>query len=390
MMKNYRKLHRAAGYWTSLLVGFVMSVPGPVFAQTKVTLGLASNFSDVSTSTANPFGNYFRDGIALALDESAARLKANHLQVSTMEFNYETSTVKALQAARDAAASDAVTVVGYNWSSHALIAAPVHQENKLPMISPSATADRLSHMGPYVHTACFDNSSMAEGLAKFAKEKLHAKSASIVVASDCAYCRDLADVFRLAFERRGGRIVSETPILEREEDFAAVSVKVKAANPDVIFIPNQELLSAKIIAGLQQSGINRPFLGGDGWGDVGEQFFKILNGQSLEAYTVSHWHASIKEPRSLSFMERYKKRFHRAPNDTAVLAYDATLLFVEALIRAKSKDRAGIEAALANMKTFEGVTGKFRFRPNQPTEKSIVLLKNANHSFEVIDQISPK
>ena len=36
----------------------------------NVQIGLASNFSSVSSSNSNPFGNYFLDGVTLALDES--------------------------------------------------------------------------------------------------------------------------------------------------------------------------------------------------------------------------------------------------------------------------------------------------------------------------------
>ena len=358
--------------------------------KTTVTLGLASNFSDISTSTSNPFGNYFRDGVTLALEDSKSRLNGLGIKINTKEFDYQTSTTKASKAASDAAASDAVAVVGYNWSSHALIAAPIHQQARLPMISPSATADRLGTMGAYVHVACFNNSFMAAGLARVAVDRLKAKTAAIVVTTDCAYCQDLAINFRREFERKGGRIVAEVSVLGTDKNFSDAAKTIKSANPDVVLVPNQELVSARIIASILDTSLRRPFLGGDGWGDVGDQFFQILNGRPLEGFSVSHWHPEINDKKVMKFSDGYKKRFGKIPNDTSVLAYDATKIFVEALINAKTKDREGVEEALNHLAVFEGVTGHFQFTKGQAPLKSIILLKTGPKRFEVAGKIYPK
>ena len=81
----------------------------------NVQIGLASNFSSVSSSNSNPFGNYFLDGVTLALDESKDQLAAEGLFVTTQQFDYQLDSVKALEAARAAAASDVLAVIGYNW-----------------------------------------------------------------------------------------------------------------------------------------------------------------------------------------------------------------------------------------------------------------------------------
>jgi len=363
------------------------SLAGSANAADTVTLGLASNFSDVSTSTSNPFGNFFRDGVTLALEQSAAKLKSHGLVIVTKEFDYQTSTMKALRAAEAAATSDAVAVIGYNWSSQALVAAAAHQRLRLPMISPSASADRLGRMGRYIHVTCFDNSLMAEGLANVATRRLRAKTAGMVVASDCAYCRDLADSFKREFEREGGHVVADIPILDSDKNFTAAAQAMRAAGPDVIMLPNQELVSARIITEILQTGLRRPFLGGDGWGDAGEQFFQIIGSQPLEGYSVTHWHLGLTSSASKKFTSDYGRRFGKTPNDTAVLAYDATRIFIEALIQATTKNREGVEDALARLTTFEGVTGPFRFQKERAPRKKMVLLKNGPKKFEFIDQI---
>ena len=55
----------------------------------EITLGLVSNFSEISTSNSNPYSNYFREGVSLALENSSARLKEMGLKVITKEFNFQ-------------------------------------------------------------------------------------------------------------------------------------------------------------------------------------------------------------------------------------------------------------------------------------------------------------
>lgn len=358
-------------------------------ALTIVHLGLASNFSDVSTSTSNPFGNYFRDGVSLALEQANQRLNKAGIIIVTREFDYGTEDIRAAAVASAAADSDVVAVIGYNWSSHALIAAPVHQRRRLPMISPSASANRLSELGDFVHTSCFSNAFMGWTLADVARTRLKADNAAIVVTSDCAYCRDLAEAFRREFQATGGAVSITMDVLGSDNDFSVAAEALKKANPDVVLVPNQELVSARIISSLLKAGVKKPFLGGDGWGDVGQQFFQILGGQPLEGYSVSHWHPALTDKRSTRFKSAYEERFRKTPNDTSVLAFDATNFFIEALLAAKSIDRQGIEAALDSIHTLEGVTGKFLFETNRAPRKSIVLLKNGASRFEIADQIPP-
>jgi branched-chain amino acid transport system substrate-binding protein len=358
-------------------------------APETVRIGLASNFSEPSSSSSNPYGDYFRNGVRLALDHAQLRLDKRGLTISLEEFDYGTAQIRVRDAATRAAASKVIGVLGYNFSSHALLAAPLHQTAKLPMLTPSATADRISRMGAFVHVACFDNSFIGSALARVARGRLKAKRAAVVVAADCAYCQDLARAFEAEFTRDGGTVAVRSEVLDSDKDFGPTLEQLKAAQFDVVLVPNQELNSARIISALIQSGIHKPFLGGDGWGNVGDEFFAVLGDQNLEGFSVSHWHPDVAAPRSRRFVHDYIARFRKQPNDTSVLAYDATLLLVEAILSAKSRTREGLDAALTAIRQFEGVTGSFRFRTGEAPAKNMVLLSANKRRFKVVDTIAP-
>ena len=78
------------------------------------------------------------------------------------------------------------------------------------------------------------------------------------------------------------------------------------------------------------------------------------------------------------------------PNDTSVLAYDSMLLLIEAMLKAKTLDREGVENSLNQIGAFKGVTGQFVMSANKAPRKSLVLLKTNNKRFQVVDSISPQ
>jgi branched-chain amino acid transport system substrate-binding protein len=212
----------------------------------------------------------------------------------------------------------------------------------------------------------------------------------MVVAEDCAYCHDLADAFAAEMKQLGSSVSIRVAISESQQDFKNIVHELKAMNLDAILLPNYELSSARVISTLSEAGLHPAFLGGDGWGNVGEEFFKIINGRKFTAYSVSHWHSDLKTAASIRFKKRYIEKFSKEPNDTAVLAYDAMSLLLNAILSTDRYARADVESALSRLQSFSGVTGVFKYRSQGGApEKSIVLLRAENSKFKLIEQINP-
>ena len=386
-----KQIHQIAKFGVALNLVCVLFATS-AFSVQDVHLGLASNFSEVSSSSSNPYGDYFRNGVRLAIKDSKSKLDARGINIVLEEFDYGTNQVRVLDAAKRAVNSSVIGVLGYNFSSHALLAAPIHQAAKLPMLTPSATADRIGRMGNFVHMDCFDNTFMGKTLAKIAWNRLKVRKAAMVVAADCAYCVDLAQGFEREFTSLGGEITVRKDVLETDKDFSSV-VEALKRNPsktyDAILVPNQELNSAKVISAILKSGINKPFLGGDGWGDVGDEFFSVIGASKLNGYSVSHWHPDLKTSRSKIFVRDFQKQFGKKPNDTAVLAYDSMLLAIDALTHAKTLNRQGFEDALNDIKEFDGVTGHAKFVVGSAPLKSLTLLSAKNTKFTPIEMVNP-
>lgn len=354
-----------------------------------VQISLASNFSELSTVSFNPFGGYFKDAIDLALADNQKLLDDSEIEIKLDILDYGSEEINVIKKARQASASNSIAVIGYNYSSAALLAAPIHSENRLPMLSPSASANRLSTFGKYIHLGSFNNDFMVQTLAKATVKELKLKKILILTAVNCAYCVDLAESFSKEIKKYGGEVVKNIPLIQEDTSFAEIAKLAKALQFDAVFVPNQELTSARLISSLIEIGITKPFLGADGWGNEGTEFFRVLKGKKFTGYSVTHWHPMIGRPKSKNFVSRYGKRFKKLPNDTSVLAYDSMTLLIQSIVKTKPLNRENLEVTLSSVKSFDGVTGRAYWEPHQAPRKDILILKTSDTGFSIHKVISP-
>ena len=271
----------------------------PASAGQTVVIGIAANFSAMSDSTSNPYANYFRDAIEMAFDENKALLASKGITVKLKEFDYGDDKLKVIETANAAVKSDALAVIGYIYSSDALLAGPILNKNGLLLLSPTATADRLETIGRYVRRTCFDDSHQGKILADYAFKSQKARSIGIIYAADCAYCNSLRTAFKEHFESLGGKIVVEQTVLSNDADFGDAVAAFKGKPLDAVFVPNYERVAATIISQMLDGGVKpRLWLGGDGWGDSVDLFYRIVSARKFTAYAISHWHAQLDTPQS--------------------------------------------------------------------------------------------
>jgi len=371
-----------------LAIGIILGV-SIASAKETVQIGLASNFSELSTVSFNPFGGYFKDAIELAVSDNKELLDKAGIELDLKIYDYGIDEINVIKKIKEAAKSKPLAVIGYNYSSAALLAAPIHIQEKLPMLCPSASANRLSTFGKYVHLGSFSNQFMVETLAKIVTTILKKKKILILTAVNCAYCVDLANSFSEEVKKYNGEIVKNISLLQEDTELTKIVEEAKTLNFDAVFVPNQELTSARLISALTEAGITKPFLGADGWGNEGSEFFRVLKGKKFTGYSVTHWHPRMKTAKSKKFVKNYLARFKKLPNDTSVLAYDSMTLLIQALSKTKPLTRENLEKTLSSFKTFDGITGRAFWEPHKAPKKDLLVLKTTDSGFAINQIVSP-
>jgi branched-chain amino acid transport system substrate-binding protein len=281
---------------------------------------------------------------------------------------------------------EVVAIIGPNASRYAIPASEIAESSQTVLITPwstnpKATLDANTNQPKkYVFRACFIDPFQGGVLAKFALEKLKLKKAAVLydVASD--YNKGIAEVFKAAYEKAGGKVVAFETYTTNDKDFSAQLTKIKSANPDVIFLPNYYSEVPLQVQQAHRLGIKKPFIGSDSWGS--QDLLKLAGADVEGFYFSTHYAADSAAPVAKKFIERYQKTYNAVPDDVAALTYDSFGLLWTALRNAKKTDRESVRGALAVIPKYEGVTGKMQFKAGSGDPiKSAVILQIKNGKF---------
>nr|PZN65676.1 MAG: ethanolamine utilization protein EutJ [Pseudomonadota bacterium] len=282
-----------------------------------------------------------------------------------------------------------VALLGEVASGRSLEVAPIAQQYKVPMISPSSTNPQVTRTGEYVFRVCFTDPFQGRLLANFARNSLKAQKVAILSDVSQAYSVGLAQYFREPWLAGGGTIVADEKYTGGEKDFRAQLTTIKAANPDAILVPGYYTDVGLIVAQARQLGINVPLFGGDGW--EAPELIQIAGAQALEGtYYSTHFSPESTDPRVQQFVEAYKAEYGgQVPDAMAALGYDSVQVLADAIRRAGTTEAAALREAIAATRDFPGVTGVTTLDENRDASKSAVIITVKNGRFQYLETVSP-
>lgn len=335
------------------------------------------------------FGTSSHEGTLLAIEEINA---AGGVLDKKLELLTEDDQSKAGEPANAVnkliSKDNVVAVLGEVASSRSLEAAPICQQNSIPMISPASTNPDVTKTGDYIFRVCFIDPFQGTVMANFAANTLKAKKVAVLTDVKSDYSKGLAKFFKEQFVKTGGQLVSELDFNAGDKDFKGQLTTIKAAAPDAVFIPGYYTEVALIAIQAKQLGLNVPLLGGDGWESA--TLVEIGKDAVEGHYFSSHYTSTDSSPKVQGFVEAYKKRFNgKVPDTMAALGYDSAKVLADAIKRAGSTEGSKIRDALAALKEYDAVTGKLTMNENRDAVKSAVILQVKGGKFEFLQTVAP-
>ncbi|EQC49334.1 receptor family ligand-binding protein [Bacteriovorax sp. BSW11_IV] len=320
------------------------------------------------------YGQESVNGIRLAL-EDINKTGVNGKKIKIIVEDNRSEPSDAASATKKLIEVDKVAaVIGSVASTNTLAGAPIAQAAKVPLLTPASTNEKVTQVGNFISRTCFTDEFQGVVMAKFAFENLKKKKAAIVIDTSSDYSKGLAKVFKREFVKMGGEVIdTEFSYIQKDTDFRSLLRKVKRTNPDVIFLPGYYQEVGLILKQARQSGIDLPFLGGDGWDSPTLQ---ELAGEAVKGnYISSHFSSDDKDPMVQKFVQSYKATYKSNPGAMAALGYDAILVMADAIKRAGSTDHEALNKAILATKNFQGVTGMITIDSNRNAKKSAVVLE---------------
>ena len=279
-----------------------------------------------------------------------------------------------------------VALIGEITTDRTLVAAPLAQERGIPLITPSATNEKITAVGNYVFRACYIDAFQAAMMTKFARS-LDVDKVAMLFDGNNPYGTSLSSAFKVDFVKQGGSIVAEESYRGGDVDYATQLNAIKLKNPDIVFLPSYFAEAAVIIKQARQLGIEVPFLGTDGWDS--SELLKSAGQAVNNCYFASHFSSEHLSERAKSFSAAYRGKFQAPPPPLAALTYDAVCLLVDALKRGGSTNSTALRDALAETKDFAGVTGTIAFDQDRNPKKPGVILRVQDGKFTYLESVEP-
>ena len=341
------------------------------------------------------FGQSASNGTKLAIKQVNAKGGVLGKQLSLVVADNKSEAAEAANAMQKLITQDkVVAVIAPIASSSVMAGAQVNQDNKVLAISPTASNPKVTvdpatgKVRDFLVRAAFIDPFQGSVMANFATKSLHAKTAALYLDNSSDYAKGLGQFFKETFLASGGTIVAEEAYLAKDTDFKATLTKMKALKPDVMFVPGYYQEVGMIIKQSREIGLDMPFLGGDGWDSA--KLPEIAGKTALNnTFFSNHYSPDDNSPAVKSFVESYKQEYGQTPDAFAALAYDATMMVVEALKTANSADPVKIKDELAKTKDYTAVSGLISFNENHDPIKSAVIIEMKDGLQTFREKVNP-
>lgn len=375
------RLRSSMNFFLALLL---IAIQASAWAGTDIKVGEV----DPLTGGISQFGIGCHQGFTLAFEQinEAGGVLGSKLELIT-EDNQSKPGQSATAVRKLITQDKVVAILGDATSSATLEAAPIAQSDKIPMITPTATNPRITEVGDFIFRVCFLDEFQGRVLARFAREKLKAQKVFTLTDVKQDYSVDLLKFFKDEFTKLGGTISGEQSYSTGDVDFRAQLTAIRAAKPDVVYVPGYYQEVALIVKQGRQIGLTMPFIGCDGWAN---QTLVAIGGKAVDGcYFTNHFSPEDPSPIVKSFVAAYQTKYGALPDTFAALGYDAARLLADAIKRAGSTNSQALRDALAETTGFDGVTGLISFDANRNASKPGLIVTVKGGKFEIAEKIAP-
>ena len=345
-----RKLSLFLSLAVVLVVG--MALAGCQKGHDTIKIGLAA----VQSGSDAQIGATMLYGSQIAIDEWNAKGGVLGKQIETISLDDEGDPQKANTVAHNLVDDGVVAVLGHLNSNCTIPASIVYNEGKVLQITPGSTNPKYTEQGfPYAFRICGRDDQQGPVAGRFMHDELKLNKIAIL-HNKTAYGEGLATEVKKTFEAKGGTVVVFDGIGQDDNDFSANVSKIKGSGAQGFFWGGMYGQGGPLCVKMRQSGLNIPFVSGDGCFD--QTFIDTVGANAPDVYlTFGRDYHSV--PAAQPFLDKYKAKCGQE-GAYSVYGYDAANVYLTAVEKAQSTDPDKV-AAVMKSTAFDTILGKVEF-----------------------------
>lgn len=327
----------------------------PAVAQQKIKVGYVNTFSGPNSM----IGIEQRDGWELGLDHLSRKFGGIDVDVIYEDDQQKPDVGK--QVTEKLIQSDKVHfLTGYNWSNVLLASLKPAIDSETFIISQNAGPSQIAGelCNPWFFSVSWQNDQTPMALGEALNRKGIRKL--FVLAPNYAAGKDMSEGVKRTF--KGEVVGQEMTRWPGQLDFSAELSKVRAANPDAVWVFYPGAAGTQFFQQYAQAGLQGKI---PLYSSYTTEALSLPNIKELALGSLStqSWVNDLDNPVSKKFVADFRKKYGRYPSFYAAQSYDGAMLFDKAVAAVKGdmNNKEGLRAAMraGDFLNTRGATFKF-------------------------------
>ena len=251
-----------------------------------------------------------------------------------------------------------IGVLGHFSSGVSMTANPTYQENKVIEISNTASHPDYTKAGNYIFRNNTVISAEFDVIVDVLANDLNLNKIGVIaIKTDWGKTAGgIAD--KLISANPKLTLVAHEDVLETSDDYGPAIAKLRAAGTQAVVAVGMYSLYGPLAKQYKEVDPNVQLMGVS---NAYTQQIIQLGGKAVEGLIAPvSFFAGSPDPEIKVFVDEFKKRFNYEPSALAAQAYDSMGIFLEAIKKAGSLDRAKVRDAVASI-DYPGITGRTTF-----------------------------
>lgn len=340
------------------------------------------------------YGISVRDGAKLAVEEINAKGGINGFELKLLEQDSQGSGDKAVQAYGKHVDDGMKVSLGGTLSGENKDIVAAAKEDGILILTPSASAlDSIGEANAF--RLCFNDPQQGEIAANTIKSKGYASKVAILYDNGNDYCVGNVETFKAKATALGIEIVTEQTYTESTNtDFNTQLTAIKDSGAELVFIPIYAADAAKVLRQAAQASLDVKWFGCDGLDGLIEKCGdNVADAEGV--FLLTPFYADSQDGVAKTFVDAYKAKYGKTPDQFAADGYDCVYTIVEAIKKAAitSENVVSMEIADFNKKLVAamtqievtGATGTMTWTADGETVKEPMILKIVGGKTVVAD-----
>lgn len=304
------------------------------------------------------YGQAIRKGMDLALEEVNGTGGINGNSLRILYRDSASTPATAVKAAKDLYdREDVPLILGGVLSSVTLELAPLAEQRKKILLSPSSSSPEITSAGDYIFRVY--PSDVLEGayMAQLARDELRLEQVTIL-AIDNAFGRGVAEVFRGAF--RGAVPPTVLTYPPRGANYGELVARAEEAGAAGIYLVGYYKDMTALLEEIRVRGLAATVMATS---SIGSPRTLEMAGDTAEGviFPATVFDPESDDPTVAAFVKMYRARYQEDPDLWSAHGYDAVMVAAEALKKAEGPVPARIARQILAIQEYRGPSGTLSF-----------------------------